>query len=337
MLSPIGPIRGQKSARFLDIVTVYRTLKRLASVAVVAASIAFLVFAIRSSWGDIAKLASDPQLLLLATGLSVIYGLLWFILFASWFYTLRQNSPARVTARAGAYVYAVSNIAKYLPGNVFHFASRQILGARLGWSHAAIARATLLEIAAIVIGVSLIILVVSLSSSGDSFSRVIFGDTSPLSRYWRHAAIAVLLAGVFAFAILCRLQLPKRLFGVSAKAVLVVLGLVTTFFVLYGLLAMIFVQRLPTAISAPPWPTWVIAYLLAWLAGFVVPGAPGGLGVRESVLLLLLSADHPDSQALALALGLGMRFVSTLGDAFFAGLAFLVGRGSRATLAAVSG
>ncbi|MEO7322804.1 MAG: hypothetical protein ABIW48_08990 [Burkholderiales bacterium] len=305
--------------------------------AVVAASIAFLIFALRSSWGDIAKLASDPHLILLAIGLSLVYGLLLFILFASWFYTLRQNSPARVSARAGAYVYAVSNIAKYLPGNVFHFAGRQILGARLGWSHAAIVRATLLEIAAIVIVVSLIILVVGLSSGGDAFARMLFGDTSPLGRYWRNAAIALLIAGAFAFALLCRLQLPKRLFGVSAKAILVVLCLVTMFFVLYALLAIVFVHGLPTAISAPPWPTLVIAYLLAWLAGFVVPGAPGGLGVRESVLLLLLSANVPDSQALALALGLGMRFVSTLGDALCAGLAYLLGRGPSATLAAVSG
>lgn len=317
--------------------TVFRLLKRLAGVAVFAASVVFLFLALRSSWGDIAKLASDTHLLLLAMGLSLAYGLALFILFGSWFYTLRENSPARVPARAGAYVYALSNLAKYLPGNVFHFASRQILGARLGWSHAAIARATLLEIVAIVTGVCLIILVVGLSSSGDASARMIFGDDSPLIRYWRNAAVALLIAGAVTFVIMSWMRLPERLFGVSAKAIVVVLCLVTAFFALYALLAIVFVHGLPTASTAPPWAMLVIAYLLAWLAGFVVPGAPGGLGVRESVLVLLLSVSPHDSEAVALALGLGMRFVSTLGDAISAGLAYLLGRGPSATLAAASG
>lgn len=323
--------------RIVATVTALRLLKTLAGVAVVAGSIIFLVLALRSSWGSIANMLTDTRLLLLALGLSLVYALALYILFASWFYTLRQNSPARVAFRAGAYVYAISNIAKYLPGNVFHFAGRQILGARLGWSHAAIARATLLEIAAILIGVVLIILIVGLSSSGDAAVRMIFGDESPLTSYWRNAVIAMLIAAAIAFIIFFRMQLPERLFGVAAKALLVVLGLVTGFFVLYSLIAIVFVNGLPIASAAPPWAMLVIAYLLAWLAGFVVPGAPGGLGVRESVLILLLSINPHGAEAIALALGLGMRFVSTLGDALFAGLAYLLGRGSNAPVAAAPG
>lgn len=317
--------------------TALRLLKTLAGVTVVAGSIVFLVVALRSSWGSIAAMVADTRVLLWALGLSLAYALALFILFVSWFYTLRQNSPARVPIRAGAYVYAVSNIAKYLPGNVFHFAGRQILGARLGWSHAAIARATLLEIAAILIGVSLIILIVGLSSSGDAAVRMMFADESSLTRYWRNTAIAMLIAAAIALTIFCRMQLPQRLFGIAAKALMVVLGLVTGFFVCYALIAIVFVNALPNASAAPPWAMLVIAYLLAWLAGFVVPGAPGGLGVRESVLVLLLSIYPHGAEAIALALGLGMRFVSTLGDALFAGLAYLLGRGSGVTLAPAPG
>jgi uncharacterized membrane protein YbhN (UPF0104 family) len=33
----------------------------------------------------------------------------------------------------------------------------------------------------------------------------------------------------------------------------------------------------------------IISYSIAWLAGVIVVGSPGGIGVREAVLLLLLS------------------------------------------------
>lgn len=324
-------------ARIAESVIVFRWLKQLASVAVVAASIVFLVLALHSSWGNVAKMISNRQLLLLATGLSLVYGLSLFILFASWFYTLRENSPVRVPARAGAYVYAVSSVAKYLPGNVFHFAGRQILGARLGWSHSAIARATLLEVAATLSGVVIIILVVGLSSHGDALARGIFGDGSLLVRHWRSALGALLIGGMAVFVIMWRTRISKHLFGVSAKTVLVVLCLVTAFFALYALLAVILSDALPVAVEPPPWATVVIAYLLAWLAGFVVPGAPGGLGVRESVLVFLLSGSAHDADAIALTLGLGMRLVNTLGDALSAGLAYVLGRAPHASLAAVSG
>jgi hypothetical protein len=101
-----------------------RLLKRLASVAAVAGSIVFLVLALRSSWGNIAKLVSDTHVLLLATGLSLVYGLA--ILFCSVPGSIPCGRTHRcVSGCAGAYVYAVSNIAKYLPGNIFH-AGRQI-------------------------------------------------------------------------------------------------------------------------------------------------------------------------------------------------------------------
>lgn len=37
-----------------------------------------------------------------------------------------------------------------------------------------------------------------------------------------------------------------------------------------------------------PWVTWLSGFALAWTVGLVVPGAPGGLGVFEAVLLLRL-------------------------------------------------
>lgn len=69
-----------------------------------------------------------------------------------------------------------------------------------------------------------------------------------------------------------------------------------------------------------PTTAWLSAFALAWTAGLVVPGAPGGLGVFEAVLLLRLAVELP--QAPLLAVALSYRVVVTLADG---GVAALLG------------
>ncbi len=71
------------------------------------------------------------------------------------------------------------------------------------------------------------------------------------------------------------------------------------------------------------WWRWLSAFALAWTAGLVVPGAPGGLGVFESALLLRLGSALPDPALLAVALG--YRLVVTAADLLGGMLASLDG------------
>ena len=60
-------------------------------------------------------------------------------------------------------------------------------------------------------------------------------------------------------------------------------------------------------------------YILAWLIGFAIPGAPGGLGVREVFIVVNLTPATGEPKALVFALM--MRLASTIGDVLF----FVVG------------
>jgi uncharacterized membrane protein YbhN (UPF0104 family) len=60
------------------------------------------------------------------------------------------------------------------------------------------------------------------------------------------------------------------------------------------------------------WGGWLAGFALAWTAGLVVPGAPGGLGVFEAVLLLRLGFAIPEAPLLAIAIS--YRLVVTLAD-----------------------
>ena len=67
------------------------------------------------------------------------------------------------------------------------------------------------------------------------------------------------------------------------------------------------------------------AFLLSWILGFIVPGAPGGIGVREAALTLFVGAYFPTDIAL---FGIVIyRLINVLGD--FIAFAFSTVNSSR--------
>ena len=71
-----------------------------------------------------------------------------------------------------------------------------------------------------------------------------------------------------------------------------------------------------------PWLPFGGAYVLAWVAGFLTPGVPAGLGVREVVLLFLFRGMvHEADLLLAVVMS---RVVTIAGDVLFFGLASLI-------------
>ena len=63
-----------------------------------------------------------------------------------------------------------------------------------------------------------------------------------------------------------------------------------------------------------PHDDWLLisVFALAWVVGFVTPGAPGGLGVREGLMLLMLAPVYTAASASVLVVAL--RIATTLGD-----------------------
>lgn len=179
-------------------------------------------------------------------------------------------------------IYARGVLAKYLPGSVFQYASRQVDGAAAGLAHGELAKASAAEIAlhlpssmiAAGFGVALTEFPVPTVACGLGALFVALRSRDPLLR-----------AGTLQFgAFLC--------FGAAAAVVGAALLPATASLGLFGGL-----------------------FLLSWLAGFLVPVAPGGLGVREAALLLL--AGQQFSAGPLLACVLALRLASILGDVLF--------------------
>jgi uncharacterized membrane protein YbhN (UPF0104 family) len=78
-----------------------------------------------------------------------------------------------------------------------------------------------------------------------------------------------------------------------------------------------------------------LVFAMAFVGGYLTPGVPAGLGVREALLVAMLSPAYGEGPSLALALY--FRVVATVGDALIAGGSLLVSRRLRQTLLHIGG
>ena len=86
------------------------------------------------------------------------------------------------------------------------------------------------------------------------------------------------------------------------------------FFLIAGLLLVIIVN-LFLDININLIAKLVVIFSISWLSGFIIPGAPGGIGVREAVIIFFITPIIGEAQSVAIAIAL--RFVTLLGDVWF--------------------
>jgi uncharacterized membrane protein YbhN (UPF0104 family) len=214
-------------------------------------------------------------------------------------------------------VFLKTNIAKYLPGNVWHFYGRVWAARKAGISLEAAILSVVLE---------------PLLMAASALLIALIGSTS---QWW---GLQVLSLAVVAIGIHPRVLNPviQYLSRLKAKAIggdtidtavfqvkryplrpwlgeLGFLGLRSAGFLLTVLaLGSVSLNQIPILLSA---------FSLAWLLGLVVPGAPGGMGVFEATALALL--NHRFSTGLILSAVALYRLVSILAEAAGAGIAWL--------------
>ncbi len=224
--------------------------------------------------------------------LALAYGAANVLLARAWWYLL---AFFEVKADWGWAVkaYGQSQLAKYIPGNIFHLASRQALGMAAGLPAPPLAKSALWELGLLAV-------------AGALFGVLAVPLVWPKLSLWLPVVLFLVMT-VSLFAIL------RRVFSLSVAAALVcqMVFLIVSGAVFIGILAVVAPET--TAMSA--FPALCGSYVIAWLAGFVTPGAPAGVGVREMVLLFLLGGQIGQSDLL-LAVVLG-RGVTVAGDLFY--------------------
>ncbi len=198
-----------------------------------------------------------------------------------------------VERRWATNAFGIAQLAKYVPGNIFHLAGRQALGMAVGLPGLALAKSVMWELGLFAcsgaffgcLAAALIWADLSGAILPVSFFAISSGAVAALRRFWSPAIGSAFACQIFFLTI--------------SSAVFV------------GALAL----SAPLSVTFSTYVAICAAYVIAWLAGLVTPGAPAGVGVRELVLLFLLKGMVDESDLL-LAVVLG-RVVTVLGDFLF--------------------
>lgn len=238
------------------------------------------------------------------------------LLALSWPLLLRAFAGSQVPIRPLLVLHLQSQLSKYLPGGIFHFAHRHLASRSWDVPHRRLLLATATESALLVIAAGLIA-----STLGGQPRLATLAPWLPTALAWLPGSLLVAWLLVWIWHGYWARWLRKSIRWVSLPVV-TLLDLV--FFVLASIAFWLLLpyQVAPLAETA----AWLC---LAWMAGYLVPGAPGGLGVREAVLLLGLAPTVGEPSALAAALS--YRMVTVLADAVCAGLGHAWGAGQDAS------
>jgi uncharacterized membrane protein YbhN (UPF0104 family) len=290
----------------------------LAGIAIGAAGLAFVVARVVRDREEIADAlaAARPGGLIVAfvAGLAAMT-----LLGANWLVILRAGG-ARAPWRRGLGWFFVGQLGKYVPGGIWPIVGQAELAARDGVTRSTAYRGTALSMVATLLGAAAVAAAAGLVAP--SGSRAI-----PALLALGVAALMIGLAAAPLRRLLHRLadRLTRRELRLPDGVWFA--GIVARYLPMWVLFAVMTVgsaHALGAELDAALVVTLVYAACLSWMAGFVIIGLPGGLGVREAVLISLLTG--PLGAGIAVSTALISRIVSIGVDLTGAAIAVPVAR-----------
>ena len=297
------------------------TVKRILRWALLGGILFFLAKTLKDHWQEVRSLeitSATWAILTMALGVTlsahIWSGWVWHLILK----TIGQPRDGRWST----VIYLKTNIAKYLPGNVWHFYGRvralQSSGSSTG---------------AAIVGVLLEPLLMAAAALG--LAAICFSITAVSDRRLLVLPLGALVAMLVAIHPRFLNPILQKLGKAKAKAqgltvITSTLRLQTYpwqsllgelgFVFLRGMGFMLTIVALHSLTPDQFFPV-LGAFSLAWLLGLVVPGAPGGVGVFEAVAIALLGNQF--SSGLLISSVALYRLISTLAEALGAGLIWL--------------
>lgn len=279
--------------------------------------VGYRLYKLDIDWGLFAR---SPGKILIIMGLLFLQVIDNCLNVTSWKMYLDTFSAQKNSYSEIASIYLKSNIAKYLPGNVAHYVGRNVLGKKIGVKQSSILMATIFEVICLSVFNILFALVMSFQNTQNFISRLVAEQ-----RMFVDSPILIMIVLIILMIGICVLVKYRKKIAhfLTKEVVLTVIKTIpiyiATIMVTALMLTLIFFAILNMPIN---YASVASANSLSWLAGYIVPGAPGGIGIREVVLVWLLEAEClPELVILAAVL---LRICVIFGDSLsFLGAVFM--------------
>jgi len=295
-----------KKARYAHNKAILSLLGRLA----LAAVLCFAIYYIHRNWQGIRQVKHHftAQILILAALCSfagyVARGSVWALV-------SYEITGIRMHVLEAFRISSISWLGRYIPGKIWSLVGKAYMSApsrkELPQYAAAVALDTLwLQVTA----VALVLCVASFSPA----ARPHLGQYQNLCLTMLFALLFLCDPHVLAYSfntvarILGRPSLPRRPRYLSLLALL----LVDAFAIVCWASAFTVLASGILPVTIPDFPFCLAVFAIAWVAGFAVLFAPGGIGVRDSILAIGMTQLYPDATSQIIAIVIATRLMSML-------------------------
>ncbi len=293
-----------------------KKIVKIIGIIIVLLSFAFLIHTFMKM--DIGKAFSVLRLyhIPIIIGLSLFYSLANGILAFNWAKVLEIIAGHKIIKLKFIKAYLKTSIAKYLPSNLMHFATRHAAGYEQGFTHKKMLLSNMMEIAYLIL-TSGIIISLSLALRVIKIPETLLSLMTPLRLA---ISIIVLLSALAALVIFLK---PSKIIGYIKELIslnkipgYIFVGISYIFYFAITSIVLIFIFGIILKVDINAVNIMYIygGFTLAWLSGYLIPGAPGGLGVRELMLLVIFTPLSGESGALIASIIL--RLITISGDIF---------------------
>lgn len=248
-------------------------------------------------------------------GIVISTGYVWCLLL--------RAAGVEASVSRGLTIFAIAQFAKYIPGNIASQVGRVALAREAGMDMRKVVLSMTMELS-LILASSCFIGVVALAAMGNGALRVIHGHVSVESLSM--IGVGALAIPIVIVGLVRTMAGPLRRFveeggfvRPKASVILASFAIDVGAFVLLGTVAYVFSRNL-FEIEESSILLLTSVFAFAMVAGLVTPGAPAGLGVREAVVVAVLSPIYgPGTSA---AITILVRLVTMIGDliAFLGGL-----------------
>ncbi len=259
-------------------------------------SIIFLFLKIKNQNVDFQSYITNEKFKWIFLFIILIYIVVMYINAEIYKLILQAFSNKKINRRQLYNIYLTANLGKYLPGNIMQFVGRNVLATQYDLKQKDMMLSTLQEICTTIFAGMIVVIIFGHSDIIIAINYI----------YNQYSAILKIGAIVFVFIIVVcisliikfKAKISSYIDEINIKRVTksIIICLVINI-VTHLVSCSTYIILVKGSFNLPLTSACRIIgiYIIAWLVGFIIPGAPGGIGIKEAVLILLLNNIVPEN------------------------------------------
>ena len=255
--------------------------------------------------------------------LSLLYGLSILVLCIPWKCLVTILTGQKIEFHEAAFIWNKANIMKYIPGNIFQYVARNEIAEIKGISHITVAFATMLDVVINLAGVLLIAAIF--------YWQGIWKGIEFIRQYGEYRIVILLLVLAVIVIYIFRKKIVEILNRIRKLTIKQIYKCILSgaFYSIWAICAsiiflLILIWILDADLGSQNLLVIAGAFLLSWIIGFILPGVPGGIGVREAAIAMLLYSNGAVREEVILSGIVTYRIVNIIGDLWGVVFAYII-------------